>query len=208
MVEPSRPDLETALAESIHRARNDLQAIAAMLRLQAVAASDPAISVVLLAAEERVQALANLNARLDRNAKGVQTVIDSQTFLEGLVDDIQAMHLGQRPITLTIQAEPHPIPSDRAKTLGLILNELVVNALKYAFPNGRSGTVTLTSRCLDSECWLMVEDDGVGFDPAIPAKGSGLGRRMVNALVKQIGGSIDIKPRQDGGTRCVVRWSS
>ena len=132
----------------------------------------------------------NLNARLDTRAKGVESTIDSRDFLEGLSMDIQTMHLDQRHITLTVQAEPHRILVDHAKPLGLVLNELIVNALKYAFPDGRTETVIVAFHCLKVECTLTVQDDGVGFDPSLLAQGSGLGRRMVKALMDQIGGSV------------------
>jgi two-component sensor histidine kinase len=206
MPQKSTAELEVALAEAVHRARNDLQAIATMLRLQASSATDTAVTLALQVAEGRVHALSNLNARLDTRAKGVEGTIDSRDFLEGLSMDIQTMHLDQRHITLTVQAEPHRILVDHAKPLGLVLNELIVNALKYAFPDGRTGTVIVAFHCLKVECTLTVQDDGVGFDPSLPAQGSGLGRRMVKALMDQIGGSVEIGPGKNGGTDCVIRW--
>ncbi|EWY35712.1 hypothetical protein N825_37405 [Skermanella stibiiresistens SB22] len=207
MAARSNDDLEMALAEAIHRARNDLQAVAAMLGLQAHAATDPAVAGALRAAEERVLALINLNVRLDAKARGVMSTIDSRAFLEGLAEYIQSMHFGDRPFTLAIDTESHRIPSHEAKTLGLILNELVVNALKYAFPDGRAGTVTLAFHCRDGECEMSVWDDGVGLDPAAPAQGTGLGQRMVRTLVSQLGGRLDVGPRQEGGTHCAIRWT-
>jgi two-component sensor histidine kinase len=200
-------DLETALAEAIHRARNDLHAVIAMLRLQADAAADPAVRTALLAAEARVRALSSLNARLDAPAEGVETTIGSVVFLDGLTTDLRDMHFGRRPVALDVRAEPHRIALVHAKPLGLVLNELVVNALKYAFPEDRPGTVSIDFRSRGRDYMLTVLDDGVGIDPAVPPQGTGLGRRMVRALVSQVGGTFEIRPGRDGiGMECAVRW--
>lgn len=200
-------DLEVELAEAVHRARNDLQAVSAMLQLQATASADPAVGAALMEAAARVRALSRLNARLDARAEGVAATIDGRAFVDGLARDLRSMHLGQRPVALEARAEPHPIPVVQAKPLGLVLNELVVNALKYAFPDGRTGTVAIDFRQVGGECLLIVRDDGVGMDPAAPPRGTGLGRRMVRALVAQLGGGFTTGPVADGGgTECVVRW--
>ncbi|HYI81896.1 MAG TPA: sensor histidine kinase [Acetobacteraceae bacterium] len=207
MPETSRVDLETALAEAVHRARNDLQAVTAMLQLQAAASTDPAVRQALLEAEGRVHALSSLNARLDVRAKGVKTTIDSTAFLDGLMTDLRSMHFGQRPVAFDIRADSHRIAVASARPLGLILNELVVNALKYAFPEGRAGTVSVDFRCQAGECVLTVRDDGIGIDPAAPPRGTGLGRRVIRALTTQIGGAFTIGPGKDGiGTECTARW--
>jgi two-component sensor histidine kinase len=207
MPEDPLGDLETALAEAIHRARNDLHAVIAMLRLQANAAADPAVRTALLAAEVRVRALSSLNARLDAQAEGVEASIGSVAFLNGLTADLRDMHFGQRPVALGVRAEPHRIALAQAKPLGLVLNELVINALKYAFPEDRPGAVSIDFRSRGSDYVLTVRDDGIGIDPAAPPQGTGLGQRMVRALTSQIGGTFEIRPGRDGiGTECTVRW--
>jgi two-component sensor histidine kinase len=206
-MERSLAELEMALAEAVHRAKNDLQAVTAMLRLQASAVTQPVVRAALIDAEARVHALASLNARLDAGAQGVESMIDSVIFLEGLATDIRGMHFGeQRPVVLDVRAESHRIATLQGKPLGLILNELVVNALKYAFPDGRHGTVRIDFQCRDGEYVLAVTDDGIGFDLAAPPQGTGLGKRLVRALTAQIGGVSDIRSGKDGGTICTIRW--
>ncbi len=207
MSEDPLADLGTALAEAIHRARNDLHAVIAMLRLQANAAADPAVRTALLAAEARVRALSSLNARLDAQTESVEASIGSVAFLNGLTADLRDMHFGQRPVALDVRAEPHRIALVHAKPLGLVLNELVVNALKYAFPEDRPGTVGIEFHSRGSDYVLTVLDNGIGIDPTAPPQGTGLGRRMVRALTSQIGGTFEIRPSKDGiGTECTVRW--
>jgi len=205
-MDSSVSDLETALAESVHRARNDLQAVVSMLRLQARAVTEPAAREALHDAVNRIQALAHLNARLDSRGKGAKSVIDGMTLFEGLGTDIRSMHFGQRPIELIVKAQPRPIPTIQAKPLGLILNELMLNALKYAFPEDRSGEVKIEFAGRRSVYILSVNDNGVGIDITAPPRGTGIGMRMVKALVMQVGGSFNIGPGARGGTECIMQW--
>lgn len=177
-----------------------------MLRLQAAVSNDPAVQSALLIAESRVQALASLNSRLDQWAGGSETVIDSRQFLEGLSADIQAAYFDQRPITIELRAERHPLLLEHARPLGLVINELVVNAVKYAFPEGATGTISIVFGSTNRQSLLIVEDDGVGFDPGQPSRGSGLGRFMIDALVTQIGGWTATERSEPGGTKCTIGW--
>ena len=177
-----------------------------MLRLQATVSTEPAVKAALLIAEGRVQALASLNSRLDRWAGGTETVIDSRRFLEGLTADMQAIYLDQRPITIELRAERHPITLEHARPLGLVINELVVNAVKYAFPEGTAGSISISFGSRDREAVLVIQDNGIGFDPGQPPRGSGLGRFMIDALVTQIGGWIATERYEPGGTRCTIGW--
>ena len=139
----------------------------------------------------------------------MESTIDSVIFLEGLATDIRAMHFGeQRPVVLDVRAESHRIATLQGKPLGLIMNELVVNALKYAFPDGRAGTVSVGFECRGNECVMTVTDDGIGFDLAAPPQGTGLGKRLVRALTAQIGGVSEIKSGKDGGTTCTIRFAA
>jgi two-component sensor histidine kinase len=116
------------------------------------------------------------------------------------------MHFDHRPIKLVIDAASHPIGIMQGKPLGLIMNELVVNALKYAFPGDRGGEVHIKFRQQGDEYVLEVSDNGVGIDPTAPAQGTGLGKRLVRALALQIGGRAEITPGKRGGTECITRW--
>lgn len=200
----SLSDAQMALAEALHRARNDLQAVVSMLRLQASVSADATVRAALLDAEIRVSALASLNTRLDAAAKEAGAVFDSAVFIEGLATDLQGMHFGRRSITLRLDVEAHSLDAAHGKPLGLILNELVVNALKYAFAGVDGGVVSISFRQEGGDYMLAVADDGVGMDIAAPARGTGLGTRLVRGLARQIGGQFEV--RRGEGTTCTVRW--
>jgi two-component sensor histidine kinase len=201
-------DAEIALAEALHRARNDLQAVASMLRLQASRTPNSEVRAALDDARIRVVALSSLNNRLDAAVRSTESLIDTEALLEGLAADLQAMYFQQRPIALEIRVESHRLGVLQGKPLGFILNELAINALKYAFPNDRAGTVTIEFHIQGDEFVLMVADDGVGIDVVAPPQATGLGHGLVRALASQLHGLFAIEAGESGGTRCIIRWPS
>jgi two-component sensor histidine kinase len=204
--ESQRADLlAMELAEIIHRARNDLSAIIAMLRLQAAAATEPAARFALEAASLRVVAIARINARLDPSALGVQTVttIDASAFLSGLVEDLQNVVQGRAITVEKIIEQPHRLSVELARSLGLITAEWFTNALKYAFQDDCRGIIRVSLSCADGTCTMAVTDDGRGMDLTAPPRGTGLGSRLVNALARQLNGKVEISSSARG-TICKV----
>ncbi|HEV7266155.1 MAG TPA: DUF4118 domain-containing protein [Falsiroseomonas sp.] len=187
----SDAEKETLLREAIHRGRNDLQRLAATLHLQIAAAKDDVSAREALGeAAARIQALARVNGRLEQHWH-TDASLDSRAFLEGLGEDLREVAIGLRPIALRVKAESHQLPVGRAIALGLIVNELVANSLKYAFPDDRAGSVAIGFHRNGAEFELSVEDDGVGIDPGAPPKGTGLGTRLARALAAQLGGRLE-----------------
>jgi two-component sensor histidine kinase len=97
---------------------------------------------------------------------------------------------------LKTDIESELLPTDRAIPIGLIVNELVTNAVKYGFPGEATGTVTVTLKRLPGELRLTVADDGQGLDPRRPD--SGLGGRLVDRLAQQLGGQVERKSDSRG----------
>jgi two-component sensor histidine kinase len=102
-------------------------------------------------------------------------------------------------IALKTDIESEPLPVDRAIPLGLIVNELVTNAVKYAFPSETRGTVVVTLKRIPGELRLTVSDDGKGVDPR--RSDSGLGGRLVDTFARQLGGQVARERRAD----CVAK---
>lgn len=199
----ARTEMEALLHESVHRFRNDLQRLGATIALQMAAAKHPAAQAALREVQDRVNALYAIKARLDLSLMpgDGHTLVEARPFLSGLVEDWAAT-IGMRPVAFKVRAEAHWVPASRAVLLGLILNELMTNAVKYAFPNDRPGTVWVDFHREDDHYLLCIEDDGVGMDPAAAPQGTGLGGRIVRALAGQLGGRLEITPRPGGGTVC------
>ncbi len=190
---------ELLLAEMSHRTSNDLALLVTMLQMQA--AADPEAAEALGVAADRVSVFGQIHRRLSRDAEPGARV-DSRLFLEGLVADLRAGLDGVRPVLLTVTAEAHVLLPARAGDIGLVVNELVTNALKHAFPNGREGVVRVTFRREEDAFVLVVSDNGVGSAPEGAARGGGIGRQILQALAVQLGGRLDVVSGEVGGTQC------
>lgn len=199
------------LAEYKHRSRNDLQSLVALLLLRARSAKTDEARATLREAAGHARALARVHTRLQDVTPGAdeQPVIDTKLFVVGLCEDLQQGSLGEglRPIAFSVHAERHELASERAVQLGLVLNETVTNALKYAFPGDRAGMVqALFWRDGDSFV-LEVRDDGVGL-PDDGSTGQGLGTRLLRALAAQLRGEFSRVPAPGGGTLCTMRFAA
>jgi two-component sensor histidine kinase len=216
------------LNEFRHRTRNDLQSLSALLLLRARAAPSPAAADGLREAAEHARALARVHAWLahghPRNAGADDPArVDTKDFIEGLCRDLERAQSGGelRPVALIAQAESHILDAERAVHLGLVLNELVTNALKYAFPDNGAGTVRVRFACEGESFALSVSDDGVGMsaDEAPPAAprasggkqqrplGTGLGTRLLQGLAAQLRGTLSRHRGENGaGTLAELRF--
>jgi two-component sensor histidine kinase len=179
--------------EIIHRFKNDLANLTAILRLQAKDTSDPLARTELLIASDRVNVLSRLHQRL--NGSPDHTCVDVSEFLSELCKDLRVAAVGTRPILLHTELEPAELPFEAAISVGLIVNELIQNAIKYAFPNNRAGQITVGLRRCGDRLRLTVADDGVGFTSPSPT-GSGLGQRLIGSFAQQLGGTFDVRSGQ------------
>ena len=120
-------------------------------------------------------------------------------YLEELGADLGNSLRGSRPIAVRVTADPVEIEMGRAVQIGLIINELVTNALKYAFPDGRDGAVDVVFRAEQDIAEIIVRDNGIGLPTNAAA---GLGTRLVTLLARQLGGELLRAPGEPG---CVSR---
>lgn len=192
------------LREMNHRVANSLQLIGSLLQLQARRVRDPDARAVLRAAVERVEAVGLVHRRL-YTSDDVEHVRMDQ-YLAGLVEELRRSvdaEGGLRPIRL--QADPVRVQTDRAVSIGLIVNELVTNAVKYAYPPGAPGEIRVAFHgAEDAPKRLVVEDDGAGHPGGAPApRGSGLGGLIVDAMAEAVHGKVELD-RGHRGTRFVL----
>jgi len=156
------------LGEAFHRAKNDFQRLISSISLQQSMHTTPETVAALDAVMARVTAIARVNAQLDQQRQDGEAVVGSRGFLTGLAEDLRLGVAGFSPVVIHVAAEDHALPMARASLMGLIVNELVLNALKYAFPGDREGRVGVLFRRDGQDYVLTVEDDGVGIDPDAP----------------------------------------
>ncbi len=198
----SEQEKDLILREMIHRTKNDLSILHALFHLQAVRTTDPAARDAMIVAADRVHVMGRVHERLTR--QGREAMADTREFVTALCEDLNAALVGQRPILLEIETESHALPLERAVPVGLIINELVTNALKYAFPDERAGRVGVRFFRQGGEFVVTVSDDGVGVASA-KAKGTGVGQKLVRSLIAQLGGTLEVDSDAKG-TRARVRF--
>lgn len=189
--------VQMLVREMSHRIKNNLQMVASLLSMQQCASQDPHTRECLSHARERVATIARLHNSLYRTADFES--LDTQEYVSGLCRHIGEVMIAGRPITLLTQIESHPIEIDRAVPLGLVVNELVTNAVKHAFGDG-GGEIRVSLTREGDELVLRVKDTGKGL---AAETGKGLGMRMVQVFADQLGGTLKIG--KDGGTFAQVR---
>ena len=168
------------MQELTHRVKNSLQSIAAMVMIEARGHKSGEGKAALERVSHRIAALGQLYSKLSKSDT-VESV-DAAIYLDELCRDLMAsvQRAGNSSIVLKTDIESELLPTDHAIPIGLIVNELVTNALKYAFPSETRGTVTVTLKRFPGELRLTVADDGNGFDAR--RADSGLGGRLVSGL--------------------------
>jgi two-component system, sensor histidine kinase PdtaS len=202
-VRGSERQKDILMQELTHRTKNDLMMVSALVQMQSRSLPDQAARGVLTSAAERIHVIGRVHDRLTRRAGGV--VVDVRDFICGLCDDLRSAIVGSRPVALLCDVEGHGISHAQAVSLGLIANELITNAVKYAFPGDRDGTIRVTFARLGADFRFGVEDDGIGLPP-MQAEGDGnpgTGQRLVRALALQLRGRFEFTP-SEAGTRFTV----
>jgi PAS domain S-box-containing protein len=186
------------LQELTHRVKNSLQLIAAMVMIEARRHKSGEGKAALERVSHRIEALGQLYSKLSK-ADTVEAV-DAATYLDELCRDlIASIHKeGDTSVVLKTDIESALLPTDRAIPIGLIVNELVTNAVKYAFPGEAKGTVMVTLKRMFGGLRLTVADDGQGLDPR--RADSGLGGRLVDGFAQQLGGQVERKSDSQGTT--------
>src|SRR5450631_284409 len=184
------------LQELTHRVKNSLQFIASMVRIEARSNNSVEAKAALERVSHRITALGQLYSKLSK-ADSVEAV-DAATYLDELCGDLIASvhNEGSTSIVLKTDIESELLPTDPAIPIGLIVNELVTNSVKYGFPGEAKGTVMVTLKRVPGELRLTVTDDGQGLDPL--RADSGLGRRLVDGLAQQLGGQVERKGDSQG----------
>ena len=178
-----------------HRVKNNLALVSSMLAMQGRGADLPAVREHLAKAVDRIQTIADVHASLYRTSS--QDEVDFATYLQDLCARLSGALLEDDRIRIEVAAEPATLPLDKAVSLGVVVNELVTNAAKHAYPPPAAGSISVRLDHRDGDLTLSVGDSGAGLPNTPPS--NGLGMRLVRSLVQQIGGTLDIE-RHPGAT--------
>lgn len=194
----ARDRAEMLLSEVNHRVANSLALVSSLVSMHAKGLADETAKQALVEAQQRILAVALVHRRL--YSSGDVRTVTLDEYLSNLVEHLKTSLLpGENGIALTYSFDPVKLATDRCINLGIVLTEWVTNAFKYAYPAG-NGEIRVGLRQLgDGRAELFVEDDGVGRpDPGQPARGTGLGTRIVTAMASSLGANVDYEERRPG----------
>jgi two-component sensor histidine kinase len=191
----------TLLQEMQHRIANSLQIIASVLMLKARTVKSEETRASLRDAHDRVMSVAAVQQHLQSHTGEVEV----GSYLTKLCQSLASSMIREsRPLALEVRADADMINSHEAVSLGLIVTELVINALKHAFPEGRGGQVLVAYDLTPNGWTLSVTDDGIGRPAASSETRVGLGTSVVEALARQLGAAVVLSDAKPGARIAIV----
>lgn len=195
----------TLLKEVYHRVKNNFQVIISLINLQVETIDDPLAKKILIESNNRIKAMVLVHEQLYQSANLAE--IEMKTYINELLQyPIDAYAVDIEQIKLLMDVDPIFLAVDSAVVCGLIINELVSNAIKYAFLNNNTGHITVSLKSLNDKVFLTVKDSGVGLPDAFEMKSEKtLGMRLVANLAKQLGG--DVVVTNDHGAVFVITFT-
>ncbi|GEM_PF-1352776 len=205
-VRASLAEKETLLKEVHHRVKNNLQVISSLLDLQAETVKDQEALRVFRETQNRVRSMSLVHERLYRSADLANIEFDE--FVGTLVNNLTRSYgASAEVVAVSVNVGAVLVPVDKAVPFGLIINELVSNAFKHAFPGGRRGTLEIGFRLENGRFSLTVRDDGVGIPSTFDvSRATTLGLQLVNALTAQCRGTLEV--HSNGGTEFRLTFPS
>ncbi|HME44151.1 MAG TPA: PAS domain S-box protein, partial [Syntrophorhabdales bacterium] len=192
-IRASLREKEVLLKEIHHRVKNNLQIISSLLYLQSARTEHAGAVSALRESRNRIKSMALVHERLYSSPDLAS--VDMGKYTRNLVSDLRQSHMAEDGlIRLRLDIEDIPLGITEAIPCGLIINELVSNALKHAFPKGRQGEITIQLRRVGaSQIRLTVADNGIGFPEDVDfRKSPSLGLTLINSLVEQLDGTIQL----------------
>ncbi|MAU15770.1 MAG: histidine kinase [Muricauda sp.] len=199
IIENSLVEKDSLLKEIHHRVKNNLQMVSSLLSLQTKNTRSKAAIVALEEGKSRVKAMALIHQKLYQNDD--LSVIEMQGYIESLINSVQSVYKkGGHNISITIDAEGTELDIDRAIPFGLILNELVSNSFKYAFPeNDENGKIYIHLRKNGDQGYFEYTDNGIGLPEDSDERAhSSMGLRLINRLVNQLQSKLNIDRNVEG----------
>ena len=199
----ARDRAEVLLKEVNHRVANSLALVSSLVALQSRSVTDPAAKAALVETQDRIFAVSLVHKRL-YDSGDVRTVTLDE-YLGTLLEHLKTSLRGEgQGVELAYTLEPLRLDTDLSINLGVVVTEWVTNAFKYAYPDGRGEVRVHLRQREGGAAELVVEDDGVGRADDAPAKGTGLGSRIVTAMAGGIGAKVEYQSRHPGTTARLV----
>jgi PAS domain S-box-containing protein len=195
---------ESLLKEIHHRVKNNLQVISSLLKLQAASIRDGSALEMFQESQNRIRSMALIHEKLYQSPD--LSRVEFASYVRDLLSLLLRSYAARPRIELDTAIESAALSIESAVPLGWILNELISNSLKYAFPAGRPGRISVALRPLDAvRLRLTVSDDGVGFPAQVDFRtAETLGMQLVRTLTEQIGGAVEL--RRGAGTEFAISF--
>ncbi len=187
----SLKEKELLLREIHHRVKNNLAVVTGLLDLQTTTIEDPGVLEKFTECRNRVKSMSLIHTQLYQSDN--LTIIDFTDYVDTLSSDLAQLFGEGRPIRIRNEIDSVQLPLDTAIPLGLIINELVTNAFKYAFPNGTQGSIRIAMQHVpEKRIELIVQDNGIGLPENIDLDDlDSLGLQLVVNLTEQIDGNLE-----------------
>jgi two-component sensor histidine kinase len=206
-VENALAEKEVLLKEIQHRVKNNMQVMISLLQMQSLRVKDPVDAKLFKDSQERIRSMALVYERLHQSSDLSRISLKHYvtSLVTGLVHSYNLSPVTPRTI---IDVPDIPVSLDIAIPCGLIINEVISNSLKYAFPDDRCGTIRLKIEYTNPKMVLTMADDGIGLpEKVIVGRTSSMGMQLIFSLVEhQLGGKIKLD--RSGGTRYEIVFST
>ncbi len=194
---------ETLLKEVHHRIKNNMNTMISLLNLQANSMKNPIVATALMDAQTRFRSMQVLYDKLYRNETFQAMPLDE--YIPALLNEILRIYPNGGFVKSVVDVDGIPLEVKTLSALGLIVNEIVTNSMKYAFQGRAGGTITVSAKAEGRSVRMVVSDDGVGIPDSVDFENStGFGLIFLKAAMRQLDGRIRIE--RDGGTRFVLEF--
>jgi len=205
-IRQSLKEKETLLREIHHRVKNNMAVVSGLLSLQASTIEDNNLRHFFEECQQRIESMVLVHEKLSQTKD--LSAINFRDYINTLVQEIMSLHfIHSSSITAESNIEDIELDLESAIPCGLIINELLTNAFKYAFPDNRNGVLNISFKKIDDTYILTIKDNGVGLPKNFDyKKASTMGLQLVNILAAQLSGTFQIK--SDKGTEAVVMFNA
>ena len=182
---------ELLLREVHHRIKNNMNTISGLLMLQAASSGNDAVVTALNDAQSRVQSMMIMYDKLYRSEDYRKMAV--KEYLEKFIDEIFVIFENSRGVKIEMDISDFILDTKILFPIGIIINELITNAFKYAFPDGSDGVIKVMVKKVNNEVSISISDNGKGIpEEIVSSKTGGFGLSLVAALAEQIGGELNI----------------
>lgn len=202
LLKQQNDEKEFLLKEIHHRVKNNLEIVSSLLSLQSAQINDRNILNVIEASQHRVQCMSMIHQKLYR-AENLAAIEMKEYFLNLSEYIVDAFGLSNQ-VKVKLIMEKIELDIDLAIPIGLIVNELITNSLKYAFPNKKEGLINISLSARGDKLHLEVVDDGIGMNTLSEVRGTGFGSQLIKLLTEQLDGKMELSTKK--GTTVSIQF--